>query len=177
MKCKTLWGKSFWKKSGKRNHACKKLQLTGQSLTSEYVWKHCESKKRTRLLFPNLQCVFSPTVACMAEHMFSEQELKQKVFFVIVPSFVHTSLSPLWSHANSSYAEHLSSEGLQSSVCFSDYLLLLKSVELRGNTRLASLTRTPDSLHFATLNLAEYNLHTFPQPADRIFTTKNYAQF
>lgn len=177
MKCKTLWGKSFWKKSGKRNHACKKIQLTGQSLTSEYVWKHCECKKRTLLLFPNLQCLFTPTVACMAEHMFSEQELKQKVFFVITHSFVYTSLFPFWSHANSSYTEHLSSEGLHSSVCFSDYLLLLKSVELRCTRRLTWLICTLDCLDFAVLNHAEYNLHTLTQPAVWIFNINNYVQF
>lgn len=112
-------------------------------------------------------CLY-PTVACMAEHMFSEQELKQKVFFVIIHSFVYTSLFPFWSHANSSYAEHLSSEGLHSSVCFSDYLLLLESVELRCNTRLTSLMCALDSSHFAILHRAEYNLHTNTEPPDRI---------
>jgi len=113
----------------------------------------------------------------MAEHMFSEQELKQKVFFVKTHSFVYTSLFPFWSHANSSYTEHLSSEGLHSSVCSSDYSLLLKSVEPRCNTRLTSLMCTPDSLHFAVLNHAKYNLQKFTLPADRIVSINNYTQF
>lgn len=114
-------------------------------------------------MFPNLQRVFTPTVACMAEHMFSEQELKQKVLFVIIHSFVYTSLLPFWSHANSSYAEHLSSEELHSSICFSDYSLSLKSVKLRCNTRLTPLMSSWDSLHSAVLNCTGYNLHEFVQ--------------
>lgn len=120
MKCKTLGergrgGEAFERERGKRNHTCKRIQLTAQSLTSEtseYVWKHCECRKSAGLLSAALQCVFHPTAACITEHMFSTQELKQKRLFVIIHSFVYIcppppSVHPLFSNQTKALVETL----------------------------------------------------------------------
>lgn len=90
-------GEAFERERGKRNHTCKRIQLTAQSLTSEtseYVWKRCECRKSTGLLSAALQCVFNPTAACITEHMFSTRQLKQKRLFVVILSFVYICSPP-----------------------------------------------------------------------------------
>lgn len=106
MKCKTLWerGKGWGWGALKGNRGKKKSHLQEDpavssvptSETSEYVWKHCECRKRAGLLSAALQCVFNPTAACITEHMFSTQELKQKRLFVIIHSFVYICFPPLF---------------------------------------------------------------------------------
>lgn len=81
-----------WSGKMKDKSASKRSQMTGWCLGCEYVWKHSKGEERTRLLFAALQPVFIPAAACLGEHMFSEQEVEQKVLFVI-HSFVDPPLA------------------------------------------------------------------------------------
>lgn len=52
----------------------------------------CECRQSAGPLSAALQCVFNPTAACITEHMFSTQELKQKRLFVIIHSLYLSTL-------------------------------------------------------------------------------------
>lgn len=97
MKCKTLGEKGRGGGRPLKGNGKKKSHLQEDPADSSVAnkwdkWICLETlwcRKSAGLLSAALQCVFNPNAACITEHMFSTQELKQKRLFVIIHSFVY----------------------------------------------------------------------------------------